>query len=71
MLILDIAGLKQDDTKYRNSSLTCQITLGGKMVRDLSLSTKDHQLQIPLTNASGNIQLNIFPMTNPKSRIGK
>jgi len=41
------------------------------MVRDLSLSTKDHQLQIPLTNASGNIQLNIFPMTNPKSRIGK
>ncbi|CAI2383295.1 unnamed protein product [Moneuplotes crassus] len=70
LLILDIIGLKQEGTKYRNSSLTCQVTMGGKKLSDLSLARKDHQLAIPLKDASASIQFNIFPMTNPKNRVG-
>lgn len=69
-LILDICGLKQENSTYRNSALTCEVSLGSK-IGDLSLARKDHQLQIPLGKGEGNMQLNIYPMTNPKARIGK
>jgi hypothetical protein len=70
-LIIDVVGLKQQETKYRNSQLTCEVSCGGKKVADLSLARKDHELQIPLSSSEANLQLSIFPMTNPKSRVGK
>lgn len=70
-LIIDITGLKQETSTYRNASLTCQVSLGGKKIGDLSLARKDHELQVPLSNKEEYLQLNIYPMTNPKSRVGK
>lgn len=69
--MIDILGLQQESTKYRNSSLTCSVLVGGKKVGDLSLSRKDHKLPIPITNIDQNVQFIIFPMTNPKNRVGK
>jgi hypothetical protein len=70
-LIVDVIGLKQESSTYRAASLTCQVSLGKKKIGDLSLARKDHQLQVPISNKEENLQFNIFPMTNPKGRIGK
>lgn len=70
-LIIDVIGLQQESSTYRNSSLTCQVLCGGKKIGDLSLARKDHELQVPLGRAEDNLQLIIFPMTNPKARVGK
>ena len=70
-LIIDVTDIKQETNKYRNSALTCQVLCGGKKIGDLSLARKDHELQIPLGRAEDNLQLIIFPMTNPKARVGK
>ena len=70
-LIIDVIGLQQETSTYRNSSLTCEVNLGGKKVGDLSMARKDHQLQIPVSKKDENLQFNIYPMTNPKARVGK
>ena len=70
-LVIDISGLKKEQSTYRNSSLTCSVTLGGKSYGDLSLARTSHSLTLPLTSADEKLQLNIYPMTNSKNRIGK
>lgn len=70
-LIIDVIDLKQENSKYRNSSLTCEVSLGKKKIGDLSLARKDHGLQVPISKGEENIQFNLFPMTSPKDRIGK
>jgi len=70
-LIIDVTGLQQEASTYRNSSITCTVTLGEKKIADLSLARKDHELQIPITNSEDVLRFNVWPMTNPKNRIGK
>ena len=70
-MIIDIIGLEQENTNYRNSSVTCTVNLGNRKIGDLSLARKDHELQIPINKKDENVQFIIFPMTNPKNRIGK
>lgn len=70
-MIVDIIGLKQENNTYRNSSLTCTVSCGGKKIGDLSLARKDHQLQVPVASGADRVQFNIFPMTTPKNRIGR
>jgi uncharacterized coiled-coil DUF342 family protein len=69
-LVLDITGLQQEQSTYRTSALTCSVVLAGKKFGDLSLARADHQLQLPISNVEGNLQLNIWPMTNPNARVG-
>lgn len=35
------------------------------------MARKDHELQIPICKEDIKLQFNIYPMTNPKQRVGK
>ena len=63
--------MKQENSTYRNSSLTCSVTLGGKDFGDLSLARSSHGLYLPLINEDDVLQFDVKPLTNPKERVGK
>ena len=70
-VVIDISSIKQENSTYRNSSLTCSITVGEKDFGFLSLARSSHALYLPLINQDDTVQFDVTPMTNPKNRIGK